>query len=69
MIAYKKSKKLKRPKTIQGDNQFDNKKIRDFCNGYVYGKLNIRLRGMTNKSVNLLFEVDKELQTKKGTNI
>ena len=34
---YKKSKYLERPKTIQGDNQFDNKKFRDFCNGYVDG--------------------------------
>ena len=34
---YKKSKYLERPKTIQGDNQFDNKKFRDSCNGYVDG--------------------------------
>ena len=34
---YKKSKYLERPKTIQGDNQFDNKKFREFCNGYVDG--------------------------------
>lgn len=41
---YKKSKYLERPKTIQGDNQFDNKKFRDFCNGYVDGRLNTRLQ-------------------------
>ena len=38
---YKKLKYLERPKTIQGDNQFDNKKFRDFCNGYVDGWQNI----------------------------
>ena len=41
---YTKSKYLERPNTIQGDNQFNNKQFRDYCNGYVRGRLNKRLR-------------------------
>lgn len=41
---YTKSKYLERPNTLQGDNQFNNKQFRDFCNGYVRGRFNKRLK-------------------------
>ena len=53
---YKKSKYLERLKAIQGDNQFNNKKFRGFCNGYIDGRLNTRLQKMTNKWFISLFE-------------
>ena len=57
---YKKSKYLERPKTIQGDNQFDNKKFRDFCNGYVDGWQNISGNDIQKMIYSILFEADKE---------
>lgn len=49
---YTKSKYLERPDTIQGDNQFNNKQFRDFCNGYIRGRFNKRLKKNSFKNFN-----------------